>query len=94
MVLRVDIVTTSEVSISLSLDETGALDAITEDLKQIAAVRVETDRAIVCIVGEGLRSTPGIAGRVSRMLRWRTDKSIDDADTLDMLKGFLNEAMA
>ena len=60
----VDIVTTSEVSVSLSLEDVGALDAITEDLKHIAAVRVESGRAIVCIVGEGLRSTPGIAGRV------------------------------
>ena len=61
---EVDIVTTSEVSVSLSLEETGALDAIIEDLKHIAAVKVESQRAIVCIVGEGLRSTPGIAGRV------------------------------
>jgi aspartate kinase len=60
----VDIVTTSEVSVSLSLEDASALDAITEDLKHIAAVRVEPDRAIVCIVGEGLRTTPGIAGRV------------------------------
>lgn len=60
----VDIVTTSEVSVSLSLEETRALDAIIEDLKHIAAVKVESDRAIVCIVGEGLRNTAGIAGRV------------------------------
>lgn len=60
----VDIVTTSEVSVSLSLEETDALDAIIEDLKHIAAVRVESECAIVCIVGEGLRSTAGIAGRV------------------------------
>jgi aspartate kinase len=60
----VDIVTTSEVSVSLSLEETGALDEIVEELQQIGAVKVEPDRAIVCIVGEGLRSTPGIAGRV------------------------------
>ncbi|HEX6186199.1 MAG TPA: lysine-sensitive aspartokinase 3 [Pyrinomonadaceae bacterium] len=60
----VDIVTTSEVSVSLSLEDVSALDAITEDLKHIAAVKVESGRAIVCIVGEGLRSTPGIAGRV------------------------------
>jgi aspartate kinase len=60
----VDIVTTSEVSVSLSLEETNALDKIVEDLNHIGAVRVEPDRAIVCIVGEGLRSTPGIAGRV------------------------------
>jgi aspartate kinase len=60
----VDIVTTSEVSISLSLEDTSALDAIIEDLKHIAAVKVERNRAIVCIVGEGLRSTAGIAARV------------------------------
>ena len=60
----VDIVTTSEVSVSLSLEDASALDAITEDLKHIAAVRVEPECAIVCIVGEGLHTTPGIAGRV------------------------------
>ena len=60
----VDIVTTSEVSVSLSLEDPASLDAITEDLKHIAAVHVEPNRAIVCIVGEGLRTTPGIAGRV------------------------------
>ena len=65
----VDIVTTSEVSVSLSLEDASALDGIVEDLKQIAAVRVEGERAIVCIVGEGLRSTPGIAGRVFSTIR-------------------------
>ncbi|MBC7933402.1 MAG: lysine-sensitive aspartokinase 3 [Rubrivivax sp.] len=65
----VDIVTTSEVSVSLSLEETDALDAIIEDLRHIAAVKVESDRAIVCIVGEGLRSTAGIAGRVFSTIR-------------------------
>jgi aspartate kinase len=65
----VDIVTTSEVSVSLSLEDTSALDAIVEDLKPIAAVRVESERAIVCIVGEGLSNTPGIAGRVFSTIR-------------------------
>jgi aspartate kinase len=65
----VDIVTTSEVSVSLSLEETHALEQIIEDLKPIAAVRVEPDRAIVCVVGEGLRATPGIAGRVFSTIR-------------------------
>jgi aspartate kinase len=60
----VDIVTTSEVSVSLSLEETGALEEIIAELEKISAVKVETNRAIVCIVGEGLRTTPGIAARV------------------------------
>ena len=60
----VDVVTTSEVSVSLSLDDTTALPAIVEDLQAFGTVSVETGRAIVCVVGEGLRSTPGIAARI------------------------------
>ncbi|MCA1593896.1 MAG: lysine-sensitive aspartokinase 3, partial [Acidobacteria bacterium] len=65
----VDMVTTSEVSVSLSLDETSALDAIVADLQKVGAVKVEPARALVCIVGEGLRTTPGIAGRVFHAIR-------------------------
>jgi aspartate kinase len=60
----VDVVTTSEVSVSLSLDDAGALPAIVLELEALGTVRVERDRAIVCVVGEGLRGTPGIAARV------------------------------
>lgn len=60
----VDVVTTSEVSVSLSLDDDSALPAIVEELKQLGTVRVEKGRAIICVVGEGLRGTPGIAARV------------------------------
>ena len=60
----VDVVTTSEVSVSLSLDDASALPAIVAELEQLGTVRVEKGRAIICVVGEGLRGTPGIAGRV------------------------------
>ena len=60
----VDVVTTSEVSVSLSLDHATALPAIVEELEQLGTVRVEKGRAIICVVGEGLRGTPGIAARV------------------------------
>lgn len=60
----VDVVTTSEVSVSMSVEDAGALDAIVADLKPFAAAVVERNRAIVCVVGEGLRWTPGVAGRV------------------------------
>jgi len=60
----VDVVTTSEVSVSLSLDEAGALPAIVEELEQLGTVGIEKKRGIICIVGEGLRGTPGIAARV------------------------------
>src|SRR6266550_7511080 len=60
----VDVVTTSEVSVSLSLDDTSALPAIVAELEKLGSVNVEEKRAILCIVGEGLRSTPGIAARI------------------------------
>lgn len=60
----VDVVTTSEVSVSLTLERTDELDAIAAELRALGEVQVEGGNAIVCVVGAGLRSTPGVAGRV------------------------------
>lgn len=59
----IDVVTTSEVSVSLSLDEAGALPEIVAELEQFGTVKVEKRQAIICVVGEGLRGTPGICAR-------------------------------
>jgi aspartate kinase len=64
----VDVVTTSEVSVSLSLDKTNDLSSIIAELEALGSVNVETKRAIVCVVGEGLRGTPGIAARVFSLI--------------------------
>lgn len=64
----IDVVTTSEVSVSLSLDDASALPAIVSELKRFGAVRVEQPSAIVCVVGQGLRGTPGIAARIFNCL--------------------------
>jgi aspartate kinase len=60
----VDVVTTSEVSVSLSLDDTTSLSEIVAELEKLGTVSVEENRAILCVVGEGLRTTPGIAARI------------------------------
>jgi len=60
----VDVVATSEVSVSLSLDDASALPVIVQELEHLGTVRVEKGCAIICVVGEGLRGTPGIAARV------------------------------
>ena len=60
----VDVVTTSEVSVSLSLDDASELDAIVREWASLGTVSVETERAMICVVGAGLRGTPGIAARV------------------------------
>ena len=60
----VDVVTTSEVSVSMTLDNTDNLDGIRRDLQQIGEVNVEREKAIVCVVGDNLKFTPGVVGRL------------------------------
>lgn len=60
----VDVVSTSEVSVSLSVEDRSALPEIVQELESLGRVRVETGYAIVCAVGEGLRSMPGLPARV------------------------------
>lgn len=60
----VDVVTTSEVSVSVTVDDRRRLPAIIETLSEFAEVRCEHDMAIVCAVGEGLQNEPSLAGQV------------------------------
>src|SRR5262249_60312796 len=59
----VDVVTTSEVSVSLSIDNAARLPEIIPALEKLGAVEVEESRTIISVIGEGLRNTPGIAAR-------------------------------
>jgi len=60
----VDVVSTSEVSVSLTVDSNEAIPTLAADLAKLADVKYEGRKAIVCVVGENLRETPGIAARV------------------------------
>jgi len=71
--VAVDVVSTSEVSVSLTVDSNQAIPALAADLAKLADVKYEGRKAIVCLVGENLRDTPGIAAHVFREL---TDKKI------------------
>jgi len=59
----VDMLATSEVSVSLTIDNTNALAAITKEIEEFAEVMVEENQAIVCMVGDNIRHTPGVASR-------------------------------
>jgi len=64
----VDMVATSEVSVSLTIDDTEQTKAICEELSAFSEVSMEPDQAIVCMVGENIRYTPGVASRVFHTL--------------------------
>ncbi|AMY12447.1 Lysine-sensitive aspartokinase 3 [Luteitalea pratensis] len=60
----VDVITTSEVSVSITIEDRRALDEIVADLSVFAEVGVESEMALLCAVGERLRLEPGLAARV------------------------------
>jgi len=66
--LVVDLVTTSEVSISVTLDDTTRLDAAIADLEGIGRVEVRHGLAVVAVVGEGAPTRLGLAGHVFTLL--------------------------
>ena len=64
----VDLITTSEVNVSLTLDNDDNINEILRELSQFSEVNLESDKSLVCIVGSNLKFIPGIAKRVFRAL--------------------------
>ena len=62
--VSVDVVSTSEVSVSVTVDSNESIPALAADLAKLADVKYEGRKAIVCVVGESLREKPGVAARV------------------------------
>ena len=65
--LSVDLVSTSEVNLSLTLDpisDSQSLQCALEQLKDVAQVVVSRDRAMVAVVGAGLKKTAGLASQI------------------------------
>jgi aspartate kinase len=59
----VDVVTTSEVSVSVTVDDTRRLEAILDNLRNFAEAGCEREMAIICAVGENLRADPTLFSR-------------------------------
>ncbi len=74
--ISVDLITTSEVNVSLTLDKTGSdsagngllSESLLQELSQHCRVRVEDGLALIAIVGNKIASTPGVCRRVFEVL--------------------------
>ena len=64
----VDVVTTSEVTVSVTVDDRRHLEAIVEALSEFSQVSVEHEMALLCAVGDRLRNEPAIAARAVGVL--------------------------
>jgi len=65
----VDMVSTSEVSVSLTVDSNDNLPSIAADLSKLADVKYEGKKALICMVGEDIRGQNGMAAQVFNAIR-------------------------
>jgi aspartate kinase len=75
----VDMVSTSEISVSVTVDDLSRLPEVRRDLERLAHVEIARDRALVCLVGQDLKFTPGLAARIFR--------TIEDVNVLMISQG-------
>lgn len=65
----IDMITTSEVGVSVTIDEDKHLQEIVDDLKKYGTVDVETEQVIVCVVGDLVKENKGYANRIFEALK-------------------------
>ena len=56
----IDMITTSEVAVSVTIDDLSHLDQLVEELRRFGTVEVDTHQAIICVVGNGVAETKGV----------------------------------
>lgn len=65
----IDMITTSEVAVSLTIDDTSQLDRILKELRTFGEVAVDEQMSIVCVVGDFLADQPGDAHQIMTALQ-------------------------
>lgn len=63
--ISIDAITTSEISVSVTLDNVDSLNKkLIEELSKVAEVQVESDLALVSLIGNNINHTPGLAKKI------------------------------
>ena len=65
----IDMITTSEVGVSLSIDNTSRLAAIVDELKEVGTVVVDENMCIICVVGDLRWSNEGFESEATMALK-------------------------
>lgn len=65
----IDMITTSEVAVSLTIDNTSRLDNILEELRNYACIEITNHQSIVCVVGDFIANNIGLASEVLESLK-------------------------
>jgi aspartate kinase len=88
----VDVVTTSEVSVSVTVDDDRQLQHIVRELQEFSDVVVEPDMALLCAVGDNLRIDPRLAVRLLTSLEGFPLRMVSQAASRRNLTVVLHES--
>lgn len=64
----IDMITTSEVAVSITIDNSQYINQIAKDLKELGSVEVEENQTIVCVVGDFRTQRTGSAPEIFEAL--------------------------
>jgi aspartate kinase len=64
----IDMIATSEVAVSITIDNNSNLPAIETELKKFGSIEVDTDQSIICIVGNRIMDHKGVLDKVFKNL--------------------------
>ncbi|MDF1673948.1 MAG: aspartate kinase [Vicingaceae bacterium] len=65
----IDMITTSEVAVSVTIDDTKYLNDIVDELKKYGTVEVDSDLSIICVVGDFIAESKGYALKIFSALK-------------------------
>ena len=65
----IDMITTSEVGVSVTIDDNRNLEAIVDDLKKYGTVDIDTNQVIICVVGDLVAEAVGYANNIFDALK-------------------------
>lgn len=65
----IDMITTSEVAVSVTIDDEANLAPICDELKKYGSVEVDYKQSIICVVGDFIKNDTGVAYEVFKVLK-------------------------
>jgi aspartate kinase len=65
----IDMITTSEVAVSLTIDQSDQVEHIVADLEKLGKVEVDENQSIICLVGDQMQELPGLSEEVFSALK-------------------------
>lgn len=65
----IDMITTSEIAVSLTIDDTQKLDLIIDELKGFGSIEVDSDLSIICIAGDLAQNKKGVTASIFNCLK-------------------------